>query len=145
MIQDDVFRTLESGPVYAFRDWRNSVVPPVVIGVYTIWDADQLLYVGMAGEKLTADKISEFRKENKKKGLFERLHNHASGRRSGDAFCIYISHLSTILRPSLRIIAVAGILSVVLVDGEDNWISSRPLRTALMTCPCLSIGSSGCT
>ncbi len=83
---------LEHGPIYRFRDWPNPFVPQVAAGVYTIWNADQLIYVGMSGHGLSAVDISTHRVAAVRgKGLFSRLNSHASGRRSGDGFCIYVS------------------------------------------------------
>lgn len=53
-------------------------------GVYAIWRGPEFLYVGISWREptLTASGMS--------KGLWGRLDSHASGRRSGDQFCIYI-------------------------------------------------------
>ena len=49
-------------------------------GVYTIWDdAGGLVYAGIAGRNPAG------------KGLASRLRSHASGRRSGDQFCVYVA------------------------------------------------------
>ena len=42
-------------------------------GVYMIFDQNELIYIGMA-----------------KSNLYGRLNQHASGRRSGDQFCVYV-------------------------------------------------------
>ena len=53
-------------------------------GVYTIWNRREFLYVGMSY-------VHRADTENPQaKGVFGRLASHASGRRSGDQFCIYI-------------------------------------------------------
>jgi hypothetical protein len=46
---------LERGQVHSFRDWPNRAVPQLAAGVYTIWQQDELIYVGMAGRSLTAE------------------------------------------------------------------------------------------
>lgn len=81
---------LHSGPSYRFADWPNPDVPAVAAGVYTIWDGDQFIYVGMAGRGLTAENIDSPDEPVKARGLKTRLDSHASGRRSGDQFCVYI-------------------------------------------------------
>ena len=82
---------LESAPVFAFRHWPNPEVPRIAAGVYTIWDGAQLIYAGMAGRGLTASDIAAHRASGGAgKGLWSRLNSHASGRRSGDQFCVYI-------------------------------------------------------
>jgi hypothetical protein len=87
-----LLRQLEFASEYRFGDWPNDQIPIVAAGVYTVWQADRLLYVGMAGRNLTLDAIESFRAAGAKnrRGLADRLNSHASGRRSGDQFCIYI-------------------------------------------------------
>jgi hypothetical protein len=60
--------------------------------VYTVWDEDLFLYVGMGGRALAADAhLSEAAKASQRpKGIRDRLRSHASGRRSGDQFCVYV-------------------------------------------------------
>ena len=87
----EVVRALEAGALHAFRDWPNAAVPQLAAGVYTIWRGEELLYVGVAGRGLTAEQINERRSgAGKRGGLFSRLNSHASGRRSGDQFCVYV-------------------------------------------------------
>ena len=63
-------------------------VPSFGAGVYTIWDNDgRFIYVGMSGRGMTAETI----RRNTPQGLYTRLHSHASGRRSGDQFCVYVA------------------------------------------------------
>lgn len=87
---NDLLPSLESGPTYRFADWPNESVPKVSAGVYTIWDAGQLVYVGMAGRSMRAEDIDSPDEPVKAKGLWTRLNSHASGRRSGDQFCVYV-------------------------------------------------------
>ena len=61
-------------PVYRFADWPNRDVPKGQPGVYLIYLGNDLKYVGMASAN-----------------LYGRLTQHASGRRSGDQFCVYVS------------------------------------------------------
>lgn len=73
--------SLAAGPVYWFSDWPIAAVPGTGSAVYTIWDRDgSFVYVGMSGRSATATG----------RGLWGRLNSHASGRRSGDQFCIYV-------------------------------------------------------
>lgn len=82
---------LSTGPLASFRDWPNPAVPPVSAGVYTIWLDTALLYAGMAGRGLTQERIAHsLLLGAKPTGLVTRLASHASGRRSGDQFCIYV-------------------------------------------------------
>jgi hypothetical protein len=89
---DAELHTLEHGHAFRFRDWPNPEVPNVAAGVYTIWAGDELVYVGMAGRGLTSDHIEAHRRDGRRNiGLRSRLASHASGRRSGDQFCVYVS------------------------------------------------------
>jgi hypothetical protein len=82
---------LETGPLSRFRDWPNELVPKRAAGVYTVWDGDRLLYVGMSGRAMTAeDLVVSHGGRIVAKGLWTRLNAHASGRRSGDQFCVYV-------------------------------------------------------
>src|SRR6266436_8405612 len=79
---------LSRGSAYLFADWPNPLVPTFGAGVYTIWHNDgRFIYVGMSGRGITADTI----RRNTPQGLYTRLRSHASGRRSGDQFCVYVA------------------------------------------------------
>lgn len=79
---------------HRFSGWPNADVPAVAAGVYAIWEIDALIYCGMSGREL--EKAS-----NKARyGLVTRLHSHASGRLSGDQFCVYVANRLVI--PSLK-------------------------------------------
>jgi hypothetical protein len=66
-------------------------VPNGRIGAYTVWRDDQLIYVGMAGRAIDAEiRDTNEPASGKLTGLRSRLNSHASGRRSGDQFCVYV-------------------------------------------------------
>lgn len=89
---DDALVALQDGHLHFFRDWPNPAVPPVAAGVYTIWREAVLIYAGMSGRGLSAAQIDVHRTAGVQgKGLFSRLASHASGRRSGDQFCVYVA------------------------------------------------------
>jgi hypothetical protein len=80
----------ELGPsaAYSFASWPNPSVPAFGAGVYTIWHNDgRFIYVGMSGRGITAETI----RRNTPQGIYTRLRSHASGRRSGDQFCVYVA------------------------------------------------------
>ena len=73
---------------YWFRDWPNSEIPLVAAGVYSIWHNENLIYCGMSGRE-----IEKPQNQSKKKyGIYNRLNSHASGRLSGDQFCVYVAN-----------------------------------------------------
>jgi hypothetical protein len=75
--------TLEHGQLFWFADWPIAAVPRSGALVYTVWNrSGQLIYVGMAGRGETSAARGF--------GPFGRLASHASGRRSGDQFCVYV-------------------------------------------------------
>jgi hypothetical protein len=82
---------LAAGPVSRFSEWPNPSIPLVAAGVYTIWDGPQFIYAGVAGRSLTGETILRRRQDDKETGLRQRLASHASGRRSGDQFCVYVA------------------------------------------------------
>jgi hypothetical protein len=80
---------------YRFSDWPNDDVPSVAMGVYVVWEGQRLIYCGMSGrqfEREAAAKRARF-------SLVTRLGSHASGRLSGDQFCVYVANRFVI--PSL--------------------------------------------
>jgi len=90
MTDRKALEALEVGPAHRFADWPNPAVPRASAGVYTIWDGDQFIYVGMAGRGMAGTSEEAPDEPKKAKGLWTRLNSHASGRRSGDQFCVYI-------------------------------------------------------
>jgi hypothetical protein len=85
---DEHATELSCGPAYSFGSWPNQLVPTFGAGVYTVWHQDsRFIYVGMSGRGITADTV----RRNTPQGLYTRLQSHASGRRSGDQFCIYVA------------------------------------------------------
>jgi hypothetical protein len=56
--------------------------------VYAIWNGDDLFYCGMSGRQLEQAIASG----KKRYGLVTRLNSHASGRLSGDQFCVYVAN-----------------------------------------------------
>jgi len=84
-------REVTNGSAFPYSDWPNPNVPHVAAGLYTIWHGQEFIYVGMSGRGLAEADIAQKRVAGeKKKALFSRLESHASGRRSGDQFCLYI-------------------------------------------------------
>ena len=81
---------------FRFSDWPNPAVPTVAAGVYVIWENETLVYCGMSGRELEKA-VSSARK---KYGLITRLSSHASGRLSGDQFCVYVANRLVI--PTLK-------------------------------------------
>jgi hypothetical protein len=73
----------------AFQDWPNSEIPWLAAGVYVIWHEDQFIYYGISGLEVQRHKFSN---SKKKYGLVTRLASHASGRLSGDQFCVYVAN-----------------------------------------------------
>jgi hypothetical protein len=117
---------LYKGRQYSFSSWPNPDMPKIAIGVYTVWLGDDLIYVGISGEKLSSDKVQEYRlSRSKPSGLYNRLKAHRSGQRSGDKFCIYICDRYVL--PSLsreQILSIAS-GSLYLDDLNQYFIQSN--------------------
>jgi len=73
---------------FAFSEWPNRQLTAVSAGVYAVWDADDLIYCGMSGREIA----TKVQRNSKKYGLITRLASHASGRLSGDQFCVYVAN-----------------------------------------------------
>jgi len=97
------FAALEAGALRRFADWPAVDLHLRLPGVYTIWREAQFMYVGMSWQ----DRVGS-------KGLYGRLDSHASGRRSGDQFCIYICDRFIVphLEPAQLAAVGAGTLSL---------------------------------
>jgi hypothetical protein len=78
------------GP-FRFGDWPVRSVPTVAAGVYAIWEEDRLVYVGMSGRGRSEEDLKGAEGSGRTLGLWPRLESHASGRRSGDQFCVYVA------------------------------------------------------
>ena len=104
-LPDQHISELSRGAAYSFADWPNPSVP-FGAGVYTIWHNDgRFIYVGMSGRAITAETI----RRNTPQGLYTRLQSHASGRRSGDQFCVYVA--DRLVLPTLSQQDIAAIAS----------------------------------
>jgi hypothetical protein len=74
--------------LHRFSEWPNREIPQIAAGVYAIWrDTGQFVYVGMSGKGIEAVPAGRTRF-----GLYTRLNSHASGRLSGDQFCVYVAN-----------------------------------------------------
>lgn len=80
MTNEDALCALVQGELHRFADWPIRSVPRDA-GIYTVWRGSDFLYVGISGRPGS---------RQASKGLWGRLNSHASGRRSGDQFCIYV-------------------------------------------------------
>jgi len=83
MFDPSAMDSIEDGPFHRFSDWPVRDLP-VGPGIYTVWKEDLFIYVGIAGRSTPALDHPPFQ------SLRSRLGSHASGRRSGDQFCIYV-------------------------------------------------------
>lgn len=82
---------LQHGALFRFADWPSDAVPRQAAGVYTIWRQRQLIYAGMSGRGAQQeDLVASARMLGGARGLWTRLNSHASGRRSGDQFNLYV-------------------------------------------------------
>jgi hypothetical protein len=117
-------------PVLWFADWPNAVVPTKGAIVYTIWDRDgRFIYVGMSGRGVAADTAPSATG----KGPWGRLNSHASGRRSGDQFCVYVC--DRLVLPTLhnRLEDIRD--GRVLLDSETRTYIRTNLGYRWVICP----------
>jgi len=145
-----VFADLARSPLYRFADWPNGQVPRFGAGAYTIWHNDErFIYAGMSGRSIKADTTAS----NRAYGLYTRLHSHASGRRSGDQFCVYVADrlvLPTLAAGDITLIASGrhkfdalvrryihehlGYRFIVLPDGVAAYNLERQIRSGAWGC-----------
>jgi len=86
-----IVEELTSGTLFRFANWPNDLVPRRAAGVYTVWRDEEFIYVGMSGRGAQReDFVADSGRPSQAKGLWTRLKSHASGRRSGDQFNIYV-------------------------------------------------------
>jgi hypothetical protein len=82
---------LASGTLFKFADWPNDLVPRRAAGVYTVRREEEFVYVGMSGRGAQReDFVATSGRPPQAKGLWTRLNSHASGKRSGDQFNVYV-------------------------------------------------------
>ena len=113
----NTIEALTAGSVNWFDDWPTGDVPKRGAIVYTIWNREGcFIYVGMSGRNTTGGKSA--------KGPYGRFASHASGRRSGDQFCLYVCDRLILSTVHNRIPEIAaGELS--LDDFTRNYIRTN--------------------
>ena len=86
-----IVEELARGTLFQFADWPSDLVPRRAAGVYTVWREEEFVYVGMSGRGAQReDFVANSGRPSQAKGLWTRLNSHASGRRSGDQFNVYV-------------------------------------------------------
>ena len=122
---DPLLDVLLHGPLFRFADWPVAAVPKAAAGVYSIWDQARLLYVGMSGRGADEARVQQAQSVGRPWGLATRLASHASGRRSGDQFCVYVADF--LVLPELAPEEIAEIVRRELSfdDCVKRYIRSR--------------------
>ena len=105
---EQLWDELNRQPVHRFADWPNREVPKGKPGVYLIYHVGRWIYVGISF-----------------KNLQSRLNQHASGRRSGDQFCVYVG--DRLVMPKLGIDQMKGVFSgkYSLDDAIKEFVRSQ--------------------
>jgi predicted GIY-YIG superfamily endonuclease len=105
---EQLWDELNRQPVHRFADWPNRDVPKGQPGVYLIYQGDRWIYIGMSF-----------------KNLQSRLNQHASGRRSGDQFCVYV--WDRLIMSKLSIDEMKGVFSgeYSLDDAIKEFVRSQ--------------------
>src|SRR5579859_2467799 len=84
-ITDEEVCSLIEDRSFPFSSGLDKSLPLARCEVYTLWEGKAFLYVGVGGRGLNHDV-----EHTKMKGLRDRLDTHWRGRRSGDAFRVYL-------------------------------------------------------
>jgi hypothetical protein len=95
---DDTRNSIDFSQRFKFSDWPNPAIPALAAGVYAIWHDDAFIYCGMSGREFEKAQLAQ----RKKYGLVTRLASHASGRLSGDQFCVYVANRLVLPRLELE-------------------------------------------
>ena len=105
---EQLWDELNQQPVHRFADWPNRDVPKGKPGVYLIYHEGRWIYIGMSF-----------------KNLQSRLSQHASGRRSGDQFCVYVG--DRLVMPKLGIDQMKGVFfgEYSLDDAIKEFVRSQ--------------------
>ena len=105
---EQLWDELNRQPVHRFADWPNRDVPKGKPGVYLIYHEGRWIYIGMSF-----------------KNLQSRLSSHASGRRSGDQFCVYVG--DRLVMSKLSIDQMKGVFSgeYSLDDAIKEFVRSQ--------------------
>lgn len=106
MTDDDLLTALAHGPRLSFGDGSVAEVPSAP-GVYAVWEGPALLYVGMSGR------------------LPSRLRAHASGRRSGDQFCVYVADRLVLPEMTAAEVAAVGAGELLLDVLTRTYVRER--------------------
>jgi hypothetical protein len=139
---------LISGPVHWFSDWPTGAVPKSGAVVYTIWNREgSFIYVGMSGRSFIGGTEG-----NGKAGPWGRLNSHASGRRSGDQFCVYVA--DRLVLPTLHNRIAEIVDGSLSMDGATRdyiranlgfrWITMENGKAAFELERRLQKGEAGC-
>lgn len=118
---------LTQGQRWSFGDWPVEEVPRIAAGAYTVWRGPELVYVGMSGQGggASEDAVRAARKRGRPWGLRTRLASHASGRRSGDQFCVYVSDVFVMPELETQTIAAIRDREVQLDELVREFIRTR--------------------
>lgn len=150
LMTDKTLQDLYAGPLFPFADWPNAAVPKFGAGIYAIWnEAGVFIYAGMSGRSITDTSVPS----RQPVGLYTRLHSHASGRRSGDQFCVYVA--DSLVLPTLSADDIQGIATgrhsmdafvrrhihehlgyrfLMMPNGASAFVAERLLRDGAWEC-----------
>ena len=117
---------LETGHLHLFSNFAAAAVPKNIAGVYTIWDGDRFIYVGIGGIQIRYTEPDEEAEPAKPvAGLRGRLAQHSTGGRSGDKFCIYVCDRFVLPSLTPQQIGEVGAGRLSLDRLTRDWIHAR--------------------
>lgn len=110
---------LFTGPEYSFQSRPDDPIPDSCAGVYTIWEGERFLYVGIAGRDLSKPSKSKVR------GLKQRLRAHWKGGLGGDQFAVYVFERITAPELDKSQLKAMGEGTLTLIDLNQDYIRNR--------------------
>lgn len=110
---------LWSGEKISFQNQPDDPIPDIAIGVYTIWEGDRFIYVGISGR--------EVHKESKTKvrGLKQRLRAHWRGGLGGDQFAVYVFERITAPQVTREQLDAMGEGTLTLIELNQEYIRTK--------------------
>jgi hypothetical protein len=118
---------LFSGDTYSFQNRPDNPIPDSCAGVYTIWESDRFIYVGIAGRDL--QKVSK----SKVRGLKQRLRTHWNGGLGGDQFAVYVFERITAPQLTQEQLKAMGEGSLTLIELNREYIHTKLSYRFLVT------------
>ena len=110
---------LLNGEEHSFQNKPDYPIPDIAIGVYTIWEGDRFIYVGISGRDLHKKSKSKVR------GLKQRLRAHWKGGLGGDQFAVYVFERIIAPQVTREQLDAMGEGNLTLIELNQDYIRTK--------------------